>query len=66
MARQADPRGGGIGGRILLGLVALVVLWLVLRIVLGLVYSVVRAALFLALFAVVAWVVLVGPPGDRD
>ncbi len=66
MARQADHRGGGIGGRVLFGLIALVVTWLVLRIVLGVVYSVVRAALFVALFAVVAWVVLIGPPGDRD
>jgi hypothetical protein len=66
MARPVEPRSGGIGGRLLLGIVVLIVLWVVLRVVLGLVYSVVRAALFVGLFAVVAWVVLVGPPGDRD
>jgi len=43
-----------------------VVAWLVLRVVLGFVYSIIRSLLFVALFAVVAWIVLVGPPGRHD
>lgn len=66
MARQVEPRGGGLAGRVLVGIVVLVVLWFVVRLVLGVVYSFVRTALFVALLAVVAWVVIVGPPGRRD
>jgi hypothetical protein len=49
-----------------IGVVLLVVLvaWLVVQLFLGFVFSLIRTALFLALFAVVAWFVLVGPP-DR-
>jgi hypothetical protein len=43
-----------------------VVAWLVVRLLLGFVYSIVRSALFIALFLVVAWIVLVGPPGRRE
>jgi hypothetical protein len=48
------------------GLVLLVVAWLVIRALLGMVYSIIRSALFIGLFLVVAWIVLVGPPGRRD
>ncbi len=44
----------------------LVVAWIVIRALLGMVYSIIRAALFVGLFLVVAWIVLVGPPGRRD
>jgi hypothetical protein len=44
------------------GAVALFVLWIVLRMLLGTVFALIRTALFVGLFAVVAWVVLVGPP----
>jgi hypothetical protein len=32
----------------------------------GFVFSLVRGLVFVALFAVIAWVVLIGPPGGRD
>jgi hypothetical protein len=66
MARPVEPRGSGLTGRIVLGLVVLVVLWFVVESVLGMVLAAVRAALLLALFGIVAWIVLVGPPGGRD
>jgi hypothetical protein len=66
MARPVEPRGGGLTSRIVLGIVVLVVIWIVVQSVLGMVFAVVRGALLIALFGVVAWVVLVGPPGGRD
>jgi hypothetical protein len=66
MAQPVEPRGGGLTGRIVLGLVVLVIIWFVVQSVLGMVFAVARAALLIALFGVVAWVVLVGPPGGRD
>lgn len=50
----------------MLGILVLVVIWIVVQSVLGMVFAVVRGALLIALFGVVAWVVLVGPPGGRD
>jgi hypothetical protein len=66
MARPVEPRGGGLTSRIVLGLVVLVVIWIVVQWVLGMVFALARAALLIALFGIVAWVVLVGPPGGRD
>jgi hypothetical protein len=66
MSRLPAPPRSSLGTRVVVGIVALVVLWIVVRVVLGMVYSLIRAALFIALFAIVAWVVLVGPPGRRD
>jgi len=66
MARPVEPRGGGLTTRILLGIVVLVVVWIVVQSVLGMVFAFVRAALLVALFGIVAWIVLVGPPGGRD
>jgi hypothetical protein len=66
MARPVEPRGGGLTSRILLGLVVLVVIWIAVDSVLGMVVSLVRGALLIALFGIVAWVVLVGRPGGRD
>jgi uncharacterized membrane protein len=65
MARPPAPPRESITTRVLVGLVLLVVAWFVIRVVLGTVFALIRAALFVALFAVIAWVVLVGPPG-RD
>ena len=65
MSRPAPPRDR-FATRVVVGLVLLVVAWLVLRVVLGFVYSIIRSLLFVALFAVVAWIVLVGPPGRHD
>jgi len=64
MARPAE-RSDGMATRAVVGVVALVIVWLVLRSVLGFVFSLIRVALFVALFAVIAWVVLVGPPDSR-
>jgi hypothetical protein len=66
MARPVEPRGGWLTSRIVLGILVLVVIWIVVQSVLGMVFAVVRGALLIALFGVVAWVVLVGPPGGRD
>jgi hypothetical protein len=65
MARPA-ARSGGFSSRVLLVIVLGVIAWLVLRIALGFVFSLIRGLLFLALFAVIAWVVLIGPPERRD
>jgi hypothetical protein len=65
MSRPAPPRSS-LSTRVVVGIVAVVAIWIVIRVVLGMVYSLIRAALFVTLFAIVAWVVLVGPPGRRD
>lgn len=62
MAGQVEPRSRGVGTRIVVGIVALIAVWLVLRLVLGAVFAIIRTAVFVVLFAIVAWVVLVGPP----
>jgi hypothetical protein len=66
MSRQPAAPRGSLTTRLLVGLVLLIVAWIVIRIALGMVYSIIRSVLFVALFAVVAWIVLVGPPGRRD
>lgn len=60
MSDPAPPRLPFVT-RLLIGFVVLVVLWVVAGALLGFVFSLIRALLFLALFAIVAWVVLVGP-----
>jgi hypothetical protein len=65
MAPSAPPRDS-LSSRLIVGLVVLVLAWIVVRLMLGFVYSVVRSLVFIALFLVVAWVVLVGPPGRRE
>ena len=62
MAGQVEPRSSGIGTRIVVGIVALIAVWLVFQLVLGAVFAIIRMALFVVLFGIVAWVVLVGPP----
>jgi hypothetical protein len=66
MARPVQRPGGGLTGRIVLGIVVLVLIWIVVQSLLGMVFGLLRGALLIALFGVVAWVVLVGPPGGRD
>jgi hypothetical protein len=51
--------------RIAVTILVLIAAWLVVGAVLGFVFSLVRGLLFVVLFAIIAWVVLVGPPG-RD
>jgi hypothetical protein len=65
-ARPPAPPRQSIGTRVVVGLVVLFVAWIVVRMMLGFVYSIVRSLLFVALFLVVAWIVLVGPPGRRE
>jgi hypothetical protein len=65
MSRPEAPRES-LATRVIVGVVLLVIAWIVIRMALGFVYSIVRAVAFLALFAVVAWIVLVGPPGRRE
>jgi hypothetical protein len=62
---SARPRESLLG-RVVVTLAILFVAWLVLQIVVGWVFSIVRALVILALFAVVAWVVLIGRPDRRD
>lgn len=65
MSRPAPP-GESFAVRLVVGLVLLLAAWFVIRLLLGTLWALIRAFLFIALFAVVAWVVLVGPPGRRD
>jgi hypothetical protein len=62
MAGQVEPRSSGIGTRIVVGIVALIAVWLIFQMVLGAVFAFIRMGLFVVLFGIVAWVVLVGPP----
>jgi hypothetical protein len=62
---SARPRESLLG-RFVVGLAILFLAWLLLQIVVGWVFSIVRALVILALFAVVAWVVLIGRPDRRD
>ena len=64
MSSPAPPRMS-LTSRIVVGVVVLILAWVVLRLLLGFLYTVIRALLFLVLFAIVAWVVLVGPPEGR-
>jgi hypothetical protein len=65
MARQLRP-GEGLLGRVGLVLLGVLIVWLIVSSVLGFVFSLIRMLLFVALFAIVAWFVLIGPPDRRD
>ncbi|HET6834193.1 MAG TPA: hypothetical protein VFH30_10005 [Acidimicrobiales bacterium] len=65
MARQVR-RSGGWMGRVGLVLLGVLIVWLVVSSVLGFVFSLIRMLLFVALFAIVAWFVLIGPPDRHD
>lgn len=60
------PAKQSLTTRVVVGVVLLVVAWIVIRTLLGMVYSIIRSALFIGLFLLVAWIVLVGPPGRHD
>jgi hypothetical protein len=64
MAREVE-RPEGLATRILVGIVALVVAWWLIKLLLGFLFSLVRIVMFVALFAVIAWVVLVGSRDSR-
>ena len=53
-------------GRVALVLLAMLVVWLLVSSVLGFVFSLIRMLLFVALFAIVAWFVLIGPPDRHE
>jgi len=65
MAHPVKPSGSSIVTRLAVGVLVVLALWLVVGAVVGFVVSFVRTLLFLGLIAVVAWFVLIGPPGDR-
>jgi hypothetical protein len=65
MARQVRHSEGWLG-RIALVLLAVLVVWFLVSSVLGFVFSLIRVLLFVALFAIVAWFVLIGPPDRND
>jgi hypothetical protein len=65
MAQPVGPRGSSFLTRLAVGVLVLVALWLVVGVVVGFVFSLLRSLLFVGLIAVVAWVVLIGPPGGR-
>jgi hypothetical protein len=65
MARQVR-QGEGWLGRVGLVLLGVLIVWLLVSSVLGFVFSLIRMLLFVALFAIVAWFVLIGPPDRHD
>jgi hypothetical protein len=65
MARQVR-RGDGWLGRIAIVALAVLVVWFLVSAVLGLVFSLIRTLVFIALFAIVAWFVLIGPPDRHE
>jgi hypothetical protein len=65
MAQPVGPRESSFLTRLAIGVLILVALWLVVGVVVGFVFSILRSLVFLALFGLVAWIVLVGPPGGR-
>jgi hypothetical protein len=65
MAQPVGPRGSSFLTRLAVGVLVLVALWLVVGVVVGFVFSLLRSLLFVGLIAVVAWIVLIGPPGGR-
>ena len=52
--------------RVGLVLLGVLIVWFVVSAILGFVFSLIRVLLFVALFAIVAWFVLIGPPDRRD
>lgn len=65
MARQVRRSEGWLG-RVGLVLLGVLIVWLIVSAVLGFVFSLIRMLLFVALFGIVAWFVLIGPPDRHD
>lgn len=63
MADQPTSGSNETLTRVVVGLLVLVIGVLVFQVVLGWIFSLVRVALMLVLLGLVAWLVLVGPPG---
>jgi hypothetical protein len=65
MARQVRRSEGWLG-RVGLVLLGVLIVWFLVSSVLGFVFSLIRMLLLVALFAIVAWFVLIGPPDRHD
>ena len=65
MAQPVEPRESSLLTRLAVGALVLVALWLLAGVLVGFVFTILRTLLFLGLFAVVAWIVLIGPPDRR-
>ena len=65
MARQVR-RSEGWMGRVAVVVLAVLVVWFLVSAVMGFVFSLIRTLLFIALFAIVAWFVLIGPPDRHE
>jgi hypothetical protein len=59
-------RSEGWLGRVGLVLLGVLIVWFVVSSLLGFVFSLIRMLMFVALFAIVAWFVLIGPPDRRE
>jgi hypothetical protein len=59
-------RSEGWLGRVGLVLLGVLIVWFVASSLLGFVFSLIRMLMFVALFAIVAWFVLIGPPDRRE
>lgn len=66
MPEPASRSSESLLTRVLLGLVVLLLAWFVFQLVLGWLFALLRIALLLGLLGIVAWFVLVGPPGSDD
>jgi hypothetical protein len=62
---MAQPRSGAseLLTRVAIGIIVLAAGLIVFQFLLGWIFSLIRVALLLGLLALVAWLVLVGPPG---
>jgi hypothetical protein len=62
---MAQPRSGAseLLTRVVIGIIVLAAGLIVFEFLLGWIFSLIRVALLLGLLALVAWLVLVGPPG---
>ena len=65
MARPVRRSEGWLG-RVGLVLLGMLIVWFVVSSLLGFVFSLIRMLMFVALFAIVAWFVLIGPPDRRE
>jgi hypothetical protein len=59
-------RSEGWLGRVGLVVLGVLIVWFVVSSLLGFVFSLIRMLMFVALFAIVAWFVLIGPPDRRE
>ena len=63
MPAQRSRRSDQLLWRVAVGALAVIVVIMVLNMVLGWVFAMIRMAVLLAILGIVAWFVLIGPPG---